>query len=221
MAAAEAVLSPEEKRLGAVHVDIGAGTTGITLYCGGYPRFSRVLPVGGQHITNDLAIGLNTSVVEAEKLKRRHGIASSRRPRRGEHSPKVEVPLADGSAMQTFPLWRVGLIVRARVEEMLELVARELERSGLAWTSCARVVLTGGFCHLRGAQAATEGVLRRPVRVGRVEMDTTLSQFESGPSQAVVLGAVARGLVLRELRLDRRFEDSGLRRLLSRVAGWL
>jgi len=221
MAAAEAALTAEEKRLGAVHIHVGAGTTAIALYCGGYPRFSRVLPIGCQHITNDLAIGLNTSVVEAEKLKREHGIPSSRRPRRGAERARIEVPLADGSGTQTYPLWRAGLIVQARVEEIFELALRELGRSGYAWASTARAVITGGYCRMEGALAMAERMLRRPVRFGRVALDTTLSQFEADPSHAVVLGTVLRGRTHRELALDRRFEDTGLRRLFSRVASWL
>ena len=221
LAAAQAVLSDEEKRLGAVHVHIGAGTTSLALYCGGYPRFSRVLPIGSQHITNDLAIGLNTSVVEAEKLKRRCGIAPARRPRGGAETPKVDVPLADGSGVQAYPLWRVGLIVQARVEEIFELASRELDRSGLPVASCARAVLTGGFCAMGGALEAAERALRRPVRAGCVAMETTLGQFQSGPAHVVVLGTVARGVTHRELKLDQRFEETGWRRLLSRVAGWL
>ena len=221
MAAAEAVLTPEEKKLGAVHIHIGAGKTSIALYCGGYPRFSRVLPIGCQHVTNDLAIGLNTSVVEAETLKRRFGIPPSRRPQRGAQKPRVEVPLADGSAMQAFPLWRVGLIVRARVEEIFELAANELGRSGYAWASSARAVITGGYCRMDGALETAERALRRPVRFGCVELDTTLSQFQADPTHAVVLGTVLRGRTHRELQLDRRFEGSGWRRVFSRVAGWL
>jgi cell division protein FtsA len=221
MAAAQAALSDEEKQLGAVHVHVGAAKTCIALYCGGYPRFSRVLPVGCQHITNDLAIGLNTSVVEAEKLKRRHGVAPSRRPRRGAEHPRVEVPLADGTAMQAYPLWRVGLIVRARVEEIFELVVRELDRSGYGWASSARAVITGGFCRMRGALEAAERALRRPVRFGCVTLDTTLSQFDADATHAVALGAALRGVTHRELALDRRFDDTGWRRLLSRVASWL
>jgi cell division protein FtsA len=221
LAAAEAVLTGEERRLGVVHVHVGAGTTAVALYFGGYPRFSRVLPIGCQHITNDLAIGLNTSVVEAETVKRRHGIPSSRRPRRGAERPRIEVPLPDGTGVQTFPLWRVGLIVRARVEEIFELVARELDRSGYGCAAGARAVVTGGYCRMEGALAMAERVLRRPVRFGCVELETTLSQFQADPAHAVVLGTAVRGRTHRELERDRRFEDSGWRRLFSRVAGWL
>jgi len=218
--AAQAVLWDDEKRLGGVHIDVGAGTTSVALYQGGYPRFSRVLPIGCQHITNDLAIGLNTSVVEAEKLKRRYGVADSRRPRRKADAPTVAAPVADGSAVQAFPLWRVGVIVQARVEEIFELVCKELDRSGLAVAGCARAVVTGGFCRMAGALEAAQRALRRPVRFGRVEMETTLAQFDSDPTHAVVLGMVRRGRSRREQKLDRRFEERGWRALFSRVAGW-
>jgi cell division protein FtsA len=221
MAAAEAVLADEEKRLGGVHVDVGAGKTSLALYAGGYPRFCRVLPIGSQHITNDLAIGLNTSVVEAERLKRRLGVTDARRPRRRAESPTVEVPFADGSGLQHFPLWRVGLIMQARIEEIFELVSKELDRSGVAAAAGARVVLTGGFCRMTGAREAAEAALGRPVRFGHVEMESALSQFESDPTHAVVLGTISRGLVCREQKLDRRFEEEGWRSFFRRVAGWL
>jgi cell division protein FtsA len=221
LAAAEAVLTEEEKRLGSVHVDIGAAKTSVVIYAGGYPRFLRVLPLGGQQITNDLAIGLNTSVEDAEELKREWGIADSRRPRRKESVPKVDVVLADGTGVHTVPLWRVGVIVRARVEEVFELVEKELTRSGLGIAACARVTLTGGFCCMAGALEAAHRALRRPVRFGRVELPTTRGQFESDPTHAVALGTLVRGVSLRERKFDRRFEESGFRTALKRVAGWL
>jgi len=221
LAAAEAVLSDEEKRLGSIHVDIGAAKTSLAIYAGGYPRFCRVLPIGSQHITHDLAIGLNTAVDDAEQLKRQHGIVDGRRPRRSENAPKVDILLADGTAVHAVPLWRVGLIVRARVEEIFELVAKELDRSGLPIAGCARVVLTGGFCRMDGALAAAHRTLRRPVRLGRVEMESALAQFEPDPTHAVVLGTLARGVSNRERRFDHRFEESGLRTMFRRVAAWL
>jgi cell division protein FtsA len=221
IAAASGALSEEEKRLGGVHIDIGAGTTSVTLFAGGYPRFFRVLPVGGQHVTNDLAIGLNTTVVDAELLKRRFGLGEGGSPRRRSNGPKVGVPVPDSAAVREVPLWRLHVIIRARVEEILEMVVNELGRSGVAEAACARAVLTGGFWNMQGARAVAKDVLGRPVRFGRIEMETTLAQFESGPDHAQVLGTVQRGVYYRDQRLDRRFEEGGLRGLLNRVAGWL
>jgi len=221
IAAASAVLTEEEKKLGGVHVDIGAGTTSVTLFAGGAPRFFRVLPVGGRHVTNDLAIGLNTTVAEAELLKRRSGLNESGGPRRRQDGPKVAVPVPDSTAVREVPLWRLRVIVRARVEEILEMVVKELGRSGVPEANCARAVLTGGFCRMQGAYGVAKDVLARPVRLGRVEMETSLGQFESDPTHAQVLGIIERGIFHREQKLDKRFEEGGLRGLLSRVAGWL
>lgn len=221
LAAAEAVLTPEEKRLGCAHVDIGAGKTTVSIYLGGYPRYTRVLPIGSQHITNDLAIGLNASVADAEQVKLRCGIADLRRPRNGDTCETLDVPLADGNGPQAVPLWRVSLIVRARVEEIFELVARELDRSGSSAAACRRVVLTGGFCRMGGALAAAHRALHRTVRFGRVEIPSILPQFQSEPVHAVVLGALERGRFHRERKSDRRFEERGMRTMLKRVAGWL
>jgi cell division protein FtsA len=204
-----------------VHIDIGAGTTSVTLFAGGYPRFFRVLPVGGQHVTNDLAIGLNTTAAEAELLKRRFGLGEGGTPRRRSNGPKVAVPVPDSAAVREVPLWRLHVIIRARVEEILEMVVSELGRSGVAEAACARAVLTGGFCDMQGARAVAKDVLGRPVRFGRVEVETTLGQFESNPAHAQVLGIVERGVYYRDQKLDRRFEEGGLKGLLNRVAGWL
>ncbi|MFP4055278.1 MAG: cell division protein FtsA [Candidatus Brocadiia bacterium] len=220
-AAAHVVLSDEEKDLGGVHADVGADTTSVTLYAGGYPRFTRVLPVGARHITHDLAVGLNTSMEEAEKLKRRYGMVDPRRPRRRAATPTAEVPLGDGSTVRSVPLWRIGVIVRERVDEIFELVGKELDRSGCSAGASCRAVLTGGFCRMKGALAAAQRALRRPVRFARIPMETTLGQFESDETHAVVLGTVHRGVHYREQRLDRRFHEGGLRGLLGRVAGWL
>ena len=219
-AAAAAALTDEEKRLGAVHVDVGAGTTSLVLYAAGYPRFSRVLPVGSRHVTCDLAIGLDTSLDEAETLKRRPGLLAAKRPRHGADSPTIDVSRPDGSAVQTLPLWRAGVIARARVDELFDIVGRELARSGIPAAACARVVLTGGYCRMDGALDAARRGLRRHVRVATVDVATSLAQFEPDPTHAVILGSLLRGVVRREETLDRRFEEGGLRGLLRRVAGW-
>jgi len=223
LAAAEAVLSPEEKRLGSAHVDVGAAKTCVSVYFADYPRYTRVLPIGAQHITNDLAIGLNIPLADAEQLKRRCGVPEARRPRNGEVGEKIDLSLANGAGIQSIPLWRIGLIVRARVEEIFELVGKELDRSGVAAATagCGRVVLTGGLCRMAGALAAAHRTLHRPVRLGRVEIGCLLPQFELDPTHAVVLGTLVRGLHHREQKLDRRFEEHGLRTALKRVAGWL
>ncbi len=221
LAAAEAALSPEEKRLGCAHVDIGSAKTSVAVYAAGYPRHVRVIPIGAQHITNDLAIGLNTSLADAENLKRTCGIADARRPRNGDPCEKIVVPLADGAGPQAVPLWRIALIIRARVEEIFELVDKEFDRSGLAPATCGRVVITGGFCKMAGALAAAHRGLHRPVRLGRVQMKSLLKTPELGPEHAVVLGTIGRGIYHREAKLDRRFEERGFRPLLKRVAGWL
>jgi len=222
LAAANAVLSDEEKQLGAVLVDVGAATTSVVLYAGGAPRFCRVVPIGCQHITNDLAIGLNTSVDVAEDLKRRHGVPDCIPPRGRGRDEKVAVAAAEGEGSRQVSLERVGLIVRARVEEIFEIVARELERSGLPAAAGARVVLCGGFSRMEGGLEAARRVLRRPVRLASPQVETTLGQFVPDPTHAVLLGTLLRGVWYRERKLDRRFEDGGgLRAMLRRVAAWL
>ena len=215
VAAANAVLSDEEKQLGGAFVDVGATTTSVVLFAAGAPRFCRVVPIGSQHITNDLAIGLNISVDEAEDLKRRYGIPEAL-PARGEPAESA----AGGE--RKVPLPRLALIVRARVEEIFEIVATELDRSGHPAAASARVVLAGGFCRLPGGPDAARRVLRRPVRIAAPEIETTMSQFNPDPTHAVLIGTLWRGAWHHERKLDRRFDDERwFRNIFRKVAGWL
>lgn len=219
LAAAEAVLSPEEKRLGAAHVDIGAEKTGVSVYAAGYPRYTRILPVGAAHIARDLAICLNIRLADAEAIQRRYGIPDARRPRGTDGGERIEVPFPEGGT-QIIPLWRAALVIRARVEEIFALAGKELDRSGYA-SACGRVVLTGGFCRMAEALPAAHRALGRPVRLGHVQLQSILPQFTSGPAHAGVLGALRRGIHHREQALDRRFHEPRLGSLLRRVATWL
>lgn len=219
LAAAEAVIEPEEKRLGAAHIDIGAEKTAVSVYERGYPRYTRIIPVGARHIARDLAIGLNIRLADAENVQRTCGIPEARRPRANGAAEKIEVPSPDGGS-QLIPLWRVAAIVRARAEEILELAGKELDRSGCA-AAAAKAVLTGGFCRIPEALATAHRVLRRPVRIGIVELETILPQFAPDPTQAVVFGTLERGVCHRERRFDRRFAEPRFRALLRRVATWL
>jgi len=221
LAAAEAVLTDEEKSLGSTHVDIGAAKTSVSAYAGGHPRYTRVIPIGGHHVTNDLAMGLDIAIADAEALKVRCGIPDARRPRGGEPAETLDVPLPDATGSQPVPLWRIAQIIRARIEEIFELVAKEIERGGFAPAACGRVVLTGGPVSAPGTLAAAHRALHRPIRLGKPDVSSVVTQFQCSPAHAVVLGTLARGLYHREKRFDQRFHERSFRTLFRRVAGWL
>lgn len=166
LASALAVLSPTEKEIGVALVDIGGGTTDVTVFYGGSPRFSRVIPIGGEHITLDLAVGLRTSRDEAERVKVHYGCAFSR------HIPEdevVEVRDLGGSALQTIRRRYACEIIEARIREIFTLLARELRASGWGKFLQGGIVLTGGTALLDGIVEFAASFLKVPVRLGYPE----------------------------------------------------
>ena len=141
LASSEAVLSPEERELGVAMVDLGGGTTDLAIFVEGSIRHTAVLPIGGQHLSTDLAIGLRTPQAEAEKIKIRHGVALAEMVKENE---KVEVPSVGERPARTVSRKDLAEIIEPRVEEMFDLVRREIVRTGYEAMLAAGVVITGG-----------------------------------------------------------------------------
>ena len=163
LATAEAVLTPDEKDLGALLVDIGSGTTAYALFSDGEVQHSGVLPVGAGHFTNDLAMVLRTPYAEAEriKLKERCCLLSMVQEEEG-----ISVPAVAGGASRVVPRREICEILQPRAEEMLTLVKNELAQGG--WESQLRggIVLTGGGAQLDGLLELTGQVFNASVRYG-------------------------------------------------------
>jgi cell division protein FtsA len=163
LASSEAVLSPEEKELGVAMVDFGGGTTDLAIFLDGSVRHTAVLPLGGQNLTKDLAIGLLTTQSEAEKIKLQYGIA---RADLLQGHQMVEVPSVGDRPPRMFTRRDIADILEPRVEEMFELVRREIARAGYEGMLGAGVVLTGGTSLLEGMLDAAEKLLNLPARRG-------------------------------------------------------
>jgi cell division protein FtsA len=163
LASGEAVLDPEEKRLGVALVDLGGGTTDLAIFVDNAIRFTSVLALGGSNITSDISVGLRASVDEAEKVKRKYGCAST-----SMVNPSDLIEVASVGEQKRRQLARTILaeIIEARVEEILSLVDREIIRSGYAESIAAGVVLTGGVALLPGIREVAEQVFDMPVRIG-------------------------------------------------------
>ncbi|MBI3304134.1 MAG: cell division protein FtsA, partial [Deltaproteobacteria bacterium] len=163
LASAEAVLTPEEKELGVVLLDIGGGTTDIVVFYNGAVRHTSVLAVGGYHFTNDLALGLHTPLSEAEKIKQRHGCALADMIL---HSETIEVPSVGGRTPRILPRQALGEIIEPRAEEIFTLIKRELAEVGCQEVLASGVVLTGGSALMEGMPELAERIFRMPVRRG-------------------------------------------------------
>lgn len=163
LASSEAVLSNEEKEMGVVVADIGGGTTDIAVFIEGSVYHTAVLPVGGYQLTNDIAIGLRTPFAAAEEIKLRWGSALVE-----EIDPEetVEVPDFTGQNTRTVLRRHLCQIVRARTEEILEMVLMDIKRSGYDSILPAGLVITGGTANLAGLEEVASKVLQMPVRIG-------------------------------------------------------
>jgi len=163
LASAAAVLFPEERELGVALVDIGGGTTGIVVYHGGAVMHTAVLPIGGNHLTGDVAAGLRTPLADAEQLKITYGVATNLVVGRDE---MVRVPGVGGREPRIIARRLLGEIIEPRMEEIFALVQRELIRSGAADSLASGLVLVGGSSLLEGTQELAERIFNAPVRRG-------------------------------------------------------
>jgi cell division protein FtsA len=163
LASAEAVLDADEKELGVVVIDIGGGTTDLAFFRDGAVWHSAVLPLGGDHITNDVAVGLRTPLAEAEDLKKRWGCALTSLVPAEE---TVDVPSVGGRKPRELSRQVMAEIIQPRVEEILTLVARDLARAGFQDAAPAGVVVTGGTSLMQGVRELAEAVFDLPVRLG-------------------------------------------------------
>lgn len=163
LAAAEAVLMPEEKELGVAVVDLGAGTTDLLIFHQGALKHTAVLPVGGNNITNDIAAGLQTPFREAELLKLHNGSALMRLVDRDD---AIEVPSVGGRAPRVVSRTLLAQIIEARAEETLTLVQKQILKCGFDDGIGSGIVLTGGSALLKNMVPLAEQVFRKPVRIG-------------------------------------------------------
>ncbi|MFO0991585.1 MAG: cell division protein FtsA [Hyphomicrobiales bacterium] len=189
-AAAKSVLAEDEKALGITLIDMGGATTGIAVFHNGNLVHSSIVPIGGQHITNDIARGLSTTIAHAERMKTLWGTAI---PSLMDERETVAVPLLGERGVDTIhqvPRSMLTGIIRPRLEEIFELVRDRLEESGCGRLGGGRMVLTGGASQLSGAREVAAQWLDRQVRLG------VPAQLQGAPDSARAPGfAVAVGLL--------------------------
>jgi len=164
LASSMAVLSSAEKELGVVLMDIGGGTTDISVFRGGDIWFSKVIPIAGEHITNDITVGLQTPIEEAELIKKEAGTALVESVAEDE---KIEVATIGGDEKKTVSRKKLAKVIEPRVEELLDLGMQEVEDAGYRDLVPAGLVLTGGTSLLQGIAEFAAQRYDIPVRRGR------------------------------------------------------
>src|SRR5947209_3870196 len=221
MASGMATLVEDERQLGATVIDMGGGTTAMAVFSEGQLLHTASLPVGGGHVTNDIARILSTPVSHAERLKTLYGNAQASPDDEREMLP---IPLVGEEEHQfhRVPRSEVVRIVRPRLEETFEMVRDSLEKAGLAREAGNRVVLTGGASQLAGAREMASRILDRQVRLGKPVHVRGLPEIASGPAFATAAGLLAwaagMGRSLSDIDMT---EEEGPTTLLRRLINFL
>jgi cell division protein FtsA len=197
LACADSVLRSDERELGICLADIGAGSTNVIVIQEGAVAHSAVLPVGGDHFTSDLSVGLCTPLIEAEKIKKLFGNTSVTLIPEGN---EVEVPSVGDRASRLISQRMVGEILEPRGRELFEMLRENLRYAGMLEVCAAGVVLSGGGSRLPGLMDLADSVLRKPVRIAWPAPLAKMPAMLAEPEFATLLGMVSYGHRARSAR---------------------
>ena len=218
MAAGESVISDDEKELKIVLVDIGGGKTNVAIYHHGAIRHTVVVPVGGEHFTNDIAVGLRTTIPEAERLKREQGSATAPS---GDQDVVFEIMGVGARQPRAIAHSVLSDILQPRAEEIIHFVRNEIRSAGYERQAGAGVVFVGGGAMLKGFTELAESVLDLPTRIGIAmgfaEGKNSQISALQGPEFATLTGLVLYGDRRRKTQDFHEGTGSWSKRLLSRL----
>lgn len=217
LASSEAVLSPDEKELGVALLDIGGGTTDIAIYSGGSIVHTAVLTIGGNYLTNDLAVGLRTPTHEAEKIKQKYGCCMAGMINKDE---TIEVPSVGGRTARVLSRQILAEILEPRMEEVFSLVRQEIVKSGYEDMMAAGIVLTGGTSMLEGSAELAEQIFNLPVRKGIPKRIGGLVDVVKNPMYSTGVGLVMAGAKSSVEKGFRRRERNVYDKVVDRMKGW-
>lgn len=229
LASAEAVLTDTEKELGTILCDIGGGTTSIIAFMDGSPIYSSVLPIGGKHITNDLAIGLRARLEAAEKIKLRLSDEKTEFMTLNPRNSKDDVINVSEFQLDTDTVPKKILynIIDARLGEIFNLIALDLSKANLAGKLPAGIVITGGAALTAGVEKVAKLYLKMPVRIGKPKGVTGLIDEIEGPAFSATIGALLYGSSLMKSGTHLSFDNSSgkitniLSKLLEKTKSFL
>jgi cell division protein FtsA len=217
LASGEAVLSEEEKELGAALIDVGGGTTDLAVFSNRNIKHTFVLGLAGNNVTNDIAVGLRTPIAEAEKIKRKYGICVARNIKSDE---MIEVSGTGGRGPRKLPRQILAEIIEPRMEEIFSIVKRELYRAEMENVISSGVVVTGGTALLEGVTEIAESIFNLPVRLGKPQGIGGLTDVVNNPMYATGVGLVIYG-ARDENKTKFRIRDQNIfNRLMERMKRW-
>ena len=220
LASAQAVLETDERDLGVAMIDIGGGTTDVAVFADGSIKMTAVIGIGGYHLSNDIAVGLRTPFDEAERIKKKFGVASARYL---SGDDVISVPSVGGRRPREVSRKILCEVIEPRVEEILSLAHQEIERAGLADRIPSGAVLTGGASALAGMHELAEEVFESPVRQGTPGHVGGLLDVVRSPMYATGVGLVLFGVNQQRSSRTRGFrirDDSIFGRVKQRMRDW-
>ena len=191
LASAEAVLHDDERELGVALIDMGGGTTDLTIFIKGAIVHTSVLPLGGNYLTRDISQGLRTPLNEAEKIKQKYGCALSTMVGPEE---QIAVPSVGGRAPRKLPRHILCDIIQPRVEEIFMLVRQEIDKTGYHDLLASGAVITGGTVIMEGVPEIAEEILELPIRRGSPRRIGGLVDVVRSPKYSTAVGLVKRGM---------------------------
>lgn len=218
LASSESVLSQDEKELGVALIDIGGGTTDIAIWSDGSIVHTKVLAVGGDHITSDIAVGLRTPMADAERIKQKYGCALSSLV---ENDDTLEVPSVGGRKPRSLSRQILTEIIEPRVEEMFSLVHQAIQSTGYEDLLASGVVITGGATMLQGMSELAEDILGLPVRLGVPTGVGGLVDVVRSPVYSTGVGLVMYGRDHEHERHFRVRDNNVYGKVRSRMRSWL
>lgn len=218
LASSEAVLTEDERELGAALLDLGGGTTDLAIFSGKHIKHTFVLALGGNNITNDIAIGLRSPLGDAEKIKLQYGCCRASSIADDEI---VEVPGVGGRGVRQMPRKIIGEILEPRMEEIFTLIQREIYRANMDHLINSGMVLTGGTSLLGGVTEVAESIFNVPTRLGRPRNISGLVDVVNNPMFATGVGLVLFGARNRRAGKKFRIRDANIfNRLMTRMKRW-
>ncbi len=217
LASGEAVLADEEKELGAALVDLGGGTTDLAIFSNKNIKHTFVLALGGNNMTNDIAVGLRAPLAEAENIKKTYGTCISSSIGSDE---MIEVPGMGGRKPRKLSRQILGEILEPRIEEIFTLVQREIYRAGMENVMASGLVLTGGSALLDGVTDVAESIFNLPTRQGKPRGIGGLVDVVNNPMYATGVGLVMYGARNQSANKFRIRDANIFNRVMNRMKRW-
>lgn len=218
LASSEAILNDEERDLGVALVDFGGGTTDLAIFSENAIKHTSVLTLGGDNLTNDIAVGIRTPFKEAEKIKIKYGCGLTSLIGQDE---TIKVPSVGGREPRTISRKILGEILEPRVEEIFSLIHHEMLRSGYDELVTSGIVVTGGSALLPGVPEIVEQVFNMPARIGYPDNIGGLKEIVNSPMYATAVGLVLYGAKERKRKKEFRIRDTNIfNRIVSRMKRW-